>query len=103
MSRPWTSGPWVWQDDGERDNLMGKGEGWDACVFSYLTDMAIRPSSADCKLIVLAERMAEAILAYADCEINPLPYPLDEYAPEWMHELHDIADKLHRIIEEADA
>lgn len=56
-----------------------------------------RSDTAYERLGAIRELMAESILAVTDAEFNPLPYPLDEYAPLWLHELHRVADLVREL------
>jgi hypothetical protein len=102
---PWTPGPWtIARDDrgwiqgiqplSPDDGRHEKGVTYWA---AYADDAGLDVTEADASLIALAPDIAEAILAATHAEINPLPYPLDEYAPKWMHDLYDVADRLRAI------
>lgn len=92
--RPWTKGKWR-RDLAPYDNYIVDGN---SHVLASTSGMGeFRGNTHDTDLIVLAPEMAEIILSLTDARLNPLPYPLDEYAPKWMHELYDMGDKLRSI------
>lgn len=96
--RNWPIGPY--RAASMRDRMRGKEVG-SSVEFCYPNEQYDafnqQRQEAQTRMMVLAPRMAEAILTFTDAETNPLPYPLDEYAPQWMHDLYDLGDELRAI------